>query len=454
MSARSIHRRCSRAALLVAVLASVVVWTSCSRSSTNQASKTTIRLWHFWSEPVQRNALQLLVKNFEQEHPDLIVELTELSWTDGKAKLQSAFATGTAPDIVHLGLEWVQEFASAGVLLALDSQLVQSVPDNVRSSVSTGTNVYAMPWVMNTRALFVRNDVLQAATARSSRGTAAASVHLQMLRTICSEQLKNATIGVQSFEPHNVLKKVLPFLWSSGSRIFSTVPLSASVDSNAVAGLEEYCAWARAGIIEPSRMLDARLRRRELGVWISGMWNLSDTAITNHYTVMPLFPTVSGEISGALSEAVSEVVSEAASNVLRNALRNALRGSSICSADCFALSASTSVASGAKLLLQYLSSPGSELQFCALVPDAGFPCTNIDTKDTGVSMRTVFNRPLARNFYAQVQASIVLPSPPYFLQAEEILEQEVMEAVYARKTPSRALQEARQRLAVLEATPR
>jgi maltose-binding protein MalE len=446
MNVRAIHRKYSRSTVLIVVLSSLMVWISCSRSSTNQASKTTIRLWHFWSEPVQRNALQLLVKNFEQEHPDLIVELTELSWTDGKAKLQSAFATGTAPDIVHLGLEWVQEFASAGVLLALDSQLVQSVPDNVRSSVSTGTNVYAMPWVMNTRALFVRNDVLQAATARSSRGTAAASVHLQMLRTICSEQLKNATIGVQSFEPHNVLKKVLPFLWSSGSRIFSTVPLSASVDSNAVAGLEEYCAWARAGIIEPSRMLDARLRRRELGVWISGMWNLSDTAITNHYTVMPLFPTVSGEISGAVSEAVSEVVS--------NALRNALRGSSICSADCFALSASTSVASGAKLLLQYLSSPGSELQFCALVPDAGFPCTNIDTKDTGVSMRTVFNRPLARNFYAQVQASIVLPSPPYFLQAEEILEQEVMEAVYARKTPSRALQEARQRLAVLEATPR
>lgn len=450
MSAHSIHRRCSRATLLFAVLASVVVWTSCSRSSTNQASKTTIRLWHFWSEPAQRNALQLLVKNFEQEHPDLSVELTELSWTDGKAKLQSAFATGTAPDIVHLGLEWVQEFASAGVLLALDSQVVQFVPHSVRSSVCIGAKIYALPWVMNTRALFVRNDVLQAATARSSRGTAAASVHLQMLRAVCSEQLKNARIGVQSFEPHNVLKKVLPFLWSSGSRIFSTLPLSASVDSSAVAGLEEYCAWARAGIVEPSRMLDARLSRRELGVWISGMWNLSDTVIANHYTVMPLFPSVSGEISGAVSEAVSEV----ASNAPRNALRNALRGSSICSADCFALSASTSVASGAKLLLQYLSSPGSELQFCALVPDAGFPCANIDTKDTGVYTRAVFNRPLARNFYSQVQASVVLPSPPYFLQAEEILEQEVMEAVYARKTPARALQEARQRLAALEATPR
>lgn len=442
MSARSIHCRCSRATLLVAVLASVVVWTSCSRSSTNQASKTTIRLWHFWSEPAQRNALQLLVKNFEQEHPDLSVELTELSWTDGKAKLQSAFASGTAPDIVHLGLEWVQEFAAAGVLDSLDSQLVQSVPQTLRSSVCTGSSLYALPWVMNTRALFVRNDVLKAATDASSGVKPTAPVHLQMLRAVCSEQLKNAGIGVQSFEPHNVLKKILPFLWSSGSRIFSTLPLAASVDSSAVAGLEEYCAWARAGIIEPSRMLDARLRRRELGAWISGMWNLSDTSITNHYTVMPLFPTVSGEISKAVSEAAS------------NALQNSLRGSSICSADCFALSASTSVASGAKLLLQYLSSPGSELQFCALVPDAGFPCTNIDIKDTGVSMRAVFHRPLARNFYSQVQASVVLPSPPYFLQAEEILEQEVMEAVYARKSPARALQEVRQRLAALEATSR
>lgn len=392
--------------------------------------QTTVRVWHFWSEPLQRTAFHALVDDYERANPGVTIELTELGWSDGKAKLQSAFATGTAPDIVHLGLEWVQEFASAGVLSPLDTTLVVTVPAQLRSSVSRESAVFAVPWVMNTRALFVRNDVLEKLLGASAADGKLYVPDVQSLRIACGQVAPDARIGVQSYEPHNVVKKVLPFLWSSGSSIFLRLPFSASVDTLAVAGLEEYCAWARAGIMESSRALDARLGRRELGVWISGMWNLSDTEITRTYSVMPSFPSLA---HGSVPKG---------------------SGSSVLSADCFAVNTRSTVKDAAQSLLRFLCSQPVSLRFCAAVPDAGFPCVRVDRSVADAPGKAVFSRPLAEAFYAQTLLSVVLPASPIFLQAEEILEQEVTEAAYGRKSPVRALADARVRLQLVETSAR
>lgn len=421
------------------LLVAVFLYAACS-SSTKKT--TTLRVWHFWSEPAQKVAFMSLIDEYRKSHPDITIELTELSWNDGKAKLISAFSSGTAPDIVHIGLEWVQEFAASGVLRPVDSSLISTVPQKIRQGVQVSSRYYAVPWVMNTRALFVRNDVLeryrnQSRSQSRSQNRSHTQPHvttderdtllvLSALRAACNTTLPVARIGVQSYEPHNVLKKVLPFLWSSGSTVFQTLPFSNSIDTFAIAGLQEYCSWADGGIIEPSRTLDMRLQRGELGLWVSGMWNLSDTAITNHYTVLARFPACS-----LLAEGVNS-------------------GASLVSADCFAVNAATTMADDAQKLLQFLQTPRVSMQFCARVPDAGFPCTGIALEANDSSAQAIFARPQARAFFEQTKASIAPPSPPYFLQAEEILEQEVCEAVYGKKSPQQALKSAKQRLATLE----
>ena len=49
----------------------------------------TLRFWHFWSEPTQKEALKKVVAEFEKEY-NCRVELTDLSWNDGKTKLLAA----------------------------------------------------------------------------------------------------------------------------------------------------------------------------------------------------------------------------------------------------------------------------------------------------------------------------------------------------------------------------
>src|SRR6056300_842480 len=77
--------------------------------------ENTIRFWHFWSEPYQRVVVDSLVKVFEKQH-NASVEVTELSWADGKVKLMAAFNSETAPDVLELGSDWVAQFSSASVL--------------------------------------------------------------------------------------------------------------------------------------------------------------------------------------------------------------------------------------------------------------------------------------------------------------------------------------------------
>lgn len=424
-----------RSGLRWMMIVAVFVFTACS-SSTKKTN--TLRVWHFWGEPAQKVAFLSLIDEYLKSHPGITIELTELSWTDGKAKLISAFASGTAPDIVHIGLEWVQEFAVSGVLRPVDSSLISSVPQSIRQGVQVSSRYYAVPWVMNTRALFVRNDVLERYRNQSRSQNLSHTqpfvttderdtlLFLSALRAACNTTLPVARIGVQSYEPHNVLKKVLPFLWSSGSTVFLSLPFSKSIDTFAIVGLQEYCSWADGGIIEPSRTLDMRLKRGELGMWVSGMWNLSDTAITNHYTVLARFPACS-----LWAEDVNS-------------------GASLVSADCFAVNAATSMADDAQKLLRFLQTPQVALRFCARIPDAGFPCTEKAIEANDSYARAVFDRPQARAFFKQTKASNVLPCPPYFLEAEEILEQEICEAVYGKKSPEQALKSAKIRLAALE----
>jgi len=83
--------------LFTAALSISIFYAGCSGNNQNEnvpeknsAGKDVLKFWHFWSEPSQRKAIQQLVKKFEEKY-DCDVQLTELSWNDGKTKLLAAF---------------------------------------------------------------------------------------------------------------------------------------------------------------------------------------------------------------------------------------------------------------------------------------------------------------------------------------------------------------------------
>lgn len=215
----------------------------------DSADRTTIRFWHFWSEPAQRAALQDLVADFERHHPTIDVELTELQWGDGKAKLQLAFNAGTAPDVIHLGGDWFAEFDASGV--------IANLPD------SLAVRGRAAWWVVNVRAL-VENTIVT-----------------------------DGSVGLCANDAHNVIKRDLPWLWTHGSPLATRTPVSSDLNDSLVDVL-----WQLHGdlmphaVIDQARKLDERLLNGTLQRVYTGPW-IVDMAIDRSVTSLKVVPTPS-----------------------------------------------------------------------------------------------------------------------------------------------------------------
>jgi ABC-type glycerol-3-phosphate transport system substrate-binding protein len=353
-----------------------------------------LQFWHFWSEPLQKAALQKLIDAFHRQHPSIKIDCTELQWSEGRTKLILAFSQSQSPDIIHFGLEWAPELIGANLLHQLPKNSISdSALPALQSALKDSTGaIWAYPWTVNTRVFMY------------SAGLAQDSIKewQDLLK------LKNLQWGVNSTEPHNVLKKALPVLWGYGSQIFRSLPLWQSYDSNAVIGLDIYVQLADKGRIEQSRILDDLFLSQRINAWISGQWLLSALDTAKH-RIAPRMPGSTGF--------------------------------SILSGDCIGISRNSAFADSAIVFLTYLCSAQNTSLFCNSLPDAGFPAS---------IQSALPAHPLKKSFFLQTRNSVPLPSVPYFLDAEQIAEEEIMQAVYKKKTPAQAIASARNRTRLLE----
>ena len=394
---------------------------SCKQN--NSDTKQTIKFWHFWSEPRQKAVLQEQIAEFERLNPTIHVELTELQWSDGKTKLMLGFNANTAPDVVHLGFEWMPEFINSGVLAPLSDSLTRDTADYFSPALQALVDhqkLYALPWTMNTRAMLISKKSIP-----SIDFFLGLEDREKLTWDDLSEMKKHCNVsnfwGINASEPHNVLKKTLPVIWSAGSTLFAIVPLSKSFDTAAVEGLEFYLEMCEGGIQEQSRKLDEMFLQDKVAVWITGQWILDrakDLNKDSSFVVIDEIPTKNHETIGY----------------------NILGG------DCLALSSQSRQPKAAELLIQFLTTSKQAMTFCKKVSDAGFPAA-----------KKIFNPEFKENldenyenFFWQVQNSRPLPSSPIFLDAERILEEEIMNAVYKKKTAREALASAQKRIEELE----
>ncbi len=379
---------------------------------------TTLTMAHFWSEPAQKAALESLIAEFEAGEPTVHVKLIDLNWSDGKTKMQLSFNSGTPPDIVHIGLEWTPEFAGATVLQPLPehfNSVLPTVLPRALEALTTDGKIYALPWFVNTRSMFVN---VPEGFSKSEVST------WQDLDEVMAAAEREGMIpfGVNAAEPHNVLKKSLPIIWSAGSDLFSRGPLHTSFDEAAIVGLERYCAMAARGRIEASRTLDDMFVDGRLSVWISGAWieaMLQRDLTADQVLTLPSMPT-------------------------RNS-NDTLRGWSILGGDALAVTQKSSNPDAAWRLVNFLTSYASCKSFVEAVPDAGLPARQAALSDPDLQ-----DNPVKRGFVRQIGNARPLPWSPVFVEAQMILENAIMEAVYGRMTAAEALESARAQIRELE----
>jgi multiple sugar transport system substrate-binding protein len=111
--------------------------------------------------------VQELVRDFEQEFPEIRVEVQQIPWSAAHEKLLTAFVGRATPDLAQLGNTWIAEFVALRALEPLDARIDSTdsldpadyFPGVWDTNRIDGT-VYGVPWYVDTRLLFYRQDIL------------------------------------------------------------------------------------------------------------------------------------------------------------------------------------------------------------------------------------------------------------------------------------------------------
>ena len=249
---------------------------SCSQGG-RQSGPVTLEWWQFWTDPSIRPTIEKMISDFEAKNPGIKIEMTDLTWGNGHEKIVVAFSTGTAPDIVELGSDWVLEFSSEGLLTPITRDIIEDTAGFYGWPPAIfDREIYAFPWILGTRVLFVNNGLVKQAGFKDRYAPA----NWPQLKELC---LKIDSLGKDIYgfgsnaaEKHTLYKKFLSFFWAAGGRIISKDGKYAVISSEK--GYEALKLYKflndSCSMIDTQRRLEDDFLAGKVGVIISGDWLL------------------------------------------------------------------------------------------------------------------------------------------------------------------------------------
>lgn len=152
--------------LAVGVLVLGALFAAC----TNGSGENDILEIKFWAMGREGEIVPELLKEFERENPGVRVIVQQVPWTAAHEKLLTAFAGDTLPDVAQMGNTWIAEFAALDAIARLDemaeaSSVIeeQDYFPGILATNRIADTLYGVPWYVDTRLLFYRQDILMAA---------------------------------------------------------------------------------------------------------------------------------------------------------------------------------------------------------------------------------------------------------------------------------------------------
>jgi multiple sugar transport system substrate-binding protein len=201
-----------------------------------QEPPVTIDFWYMPNGPSPDKVVRREVDRFHALHPNITVRATKLDWPDALTRLTTAAASGSGPDVSQLGTTWVGSISSLGGLRPFsDDELAwlggreAYLPASWTSTRLLGrTEVTAVPWFVDIRAVFYRTDILRSldidpATAFTDWRSFAATLDR------ISAGGKVAALGQPGKADWNVVHNVAPFVWEAGGDFLSADGTRATV---------------------------------------------------------------------------------------------------------------------------------------------------------------------------------------------------------------------------------
>jgi multiple sugar transport system substrate-binding protein len=403
---------------------SVFVFTLILFTGSPASSQTTIEWWQFWTDPDIKPELASMVQDFERANPDIKVNLTDMTWANGHEKIAIAFASGSAPDVVELGSDWIAQFAAGGFLADLSADIAPDSGQYQGWGMATYQGkVWARPWILGTRVLFANRDLLTRAGYKADYLPVDWG---QLLESAVAVRRLGRDIygwGSNTAEKHRLYKKFLPFFWSDGAQVFTDDGRYCVVSSGpAIDALTYYkTLHDTCGYVADQRGIEDAFLDGKIGYIISGDWLLKRIEIEKRKVdfVTTLIP---GPAAGSA----------------------AFRGRSFLGGEFLAINAATKQRDAAVKFLAFITSPDNQLRFCKANRSAN-PSALATQQDPYFSSNLNL-----QTFVRQARLASYSPVDPDWVSVETEIERAVEEVVFGTMKPATALHNANMRITALK----
>lgn len=406
-------RGSSNTLAVISIITVTGIFFSCGDSPKKTDEKPTIRFWNFWSEPQQRSIIKKIVSEFETNH-NCIVEITELSWGEGKTKLQYAFNSGTEPDVIELGSDWVAQFSSSGRLSELNADsmnITRFVPFSHAPTKWNG-RLFALPWIVDSRVLYFNKTLLRNSGVGETPPTTIEQLQ-EMAGKIEALPGDYYGIGINGSDENRLYKKLVTMFWSNGGSLENERgEIQFASDLNAQA-LEKYVELSNLGIIETQKHIEPLFTQGKIGFWISGSWLLDKIKKDN--------PAL--DFGVALCPGM-----------------NGNEGIAFAGGEYLAVTKKSPNQKLAKEFIRYMTDGVTAMGFCKSISDAGYPADQRYFNDP------YFNsKPERKILIDQLNHARMTPVNPRWLVAQEAIEKAAVECLYGRSDAKSALVRAQER---------
>ncbi len=227
-----------------------------------------------WAMGNEGTKLTTLADAFMKDNPGVKVSVTPVDWGQAVAKLQTAIAGNTTPDVSQMGTDMMGQFGATGAFEPVPADIDPSAyfESAWNTNIVDGAAV-GVPWYVETRLLYYRKDIAAKA------GITAPPATWDDLKTMAKAMQEKGgakygiSLGTKNWQEY------FPFLWSNGGDVVDASGKPALNSPQAVEALTFYNSFFTEGLTPKSVPegfdITPAFVKGDNPMFFSGPWHLS-----------------------------------------------------------------------------------------------------------------------------------------------------------------------------------
>ncbi len=197
-----------------------------------------------WAMGAEGDALPAFVEQFEQDNPDVQIDVTAIPWDAAHNKFQTAIAGGNTPDLAMVGSTWMADFGDAFATVPAEIDTDGFFPGAL-STTELDERAVGVPWYVDTRVLYYRTDLAQQA------GWTQAPTDWDELQQLAADMQDKAgaDFGIRLPGGNDSFQGAMWMPWSAGAELTDGDAWTLDTPEMAT-GLEYYTSFFDEGLAD------------------------------------------------------------------------------------------------------------------------------------------------------------------------------------------------------------